>query len=153
MGFEIEEVLGKEVSITENSESVLTYCYDMGVSYSYFHPLFAPNEEIITDGYAEKYPPGLCYSLGSVYDTTDRLIQLKRNTATFECQIIDTDASGESVELIDNTTWKGSNIEFAERCITTIHSSINNVRVIDITIEIHSDTYPIDIITNYCFYG
>ena len=143
MGFEIEEVPGKEISIAENSESGLTYCYDTEILYSYIHPLAAPNGEIITDGYTEKYPPGLCFSLGAVYDTTDRLVQLKRNTATLECQIIDTDASGEYVELIDNTTWKGSNIEIVERFRTTIHASINNVRVIDITIEIHSDTHPI----------
>lgn len=143
MGFEIEEVLGKEVSITEKSESVLTYCYDMGVSYSYVHPLSAPNGEIITDGYAERHVPGLSFSLGTVYDTTDKLVQPKRIHTSVECEISDSDLSGECVELIDNTIWKGSNIEIVERFRTTVHSSINNVRVIDITIEIHSDTPPL----------
>ncbi len=143
MGFEIEKVPGKEVSITENSESVLTYCYDIGVLYPYFHPLSAPNGEIITDEYAEKYPPGLCFSLGTVYDSKNKKLKIKRNRTTLECQVIDTDASAECVELIDNTTWKGSNIQIVERFRTTVHSSINNVRVIDITIEIHSDTHPV----------
>lgn len=143
MGFEIEEVPGKEVSITEQNESVLTYCYDTREPYSYVHPLYAPNGEIITDEYANKYPPGLCFSFGAVYDTIDRQVQLKRNNTTLEYEISDSDISGECVELIDNTTWKGSNIEIVERFRTAVHSSSNNVRVIDITIEIHSDTHPI----------
>lgn len=143
MGFKIEEIPGKEVSITENNESVLTYCYGGGVSYSYFYPLYAPNGENIAEEYAEKDPPGLCFSLGTVYDTVNEKIELKRNTTTLECEISDSDISGECVELIDNTTWKGSNIEIVERFRTTVHSSSNNVRGIDITIEIHSNIHPI----------
>lgn len=148
MGFEFQEVLGKEVSITEKSDSVLTFCYDASESYSYFHPLYSPNGEVITDGYAEKHAPGLCFSLGTVYDSENEKVALKRINTTLECEISNSDTSEECVELIDYTTWKGSIIQFVERCRTTIHAFRNNVRTIDITIEILAGTHPVTFMEN-----
>ncbi len=148
MGFKIEEILGKEVSIIENNELVLTYCYGDGVLSSYFHPLYAPNGENITEEYAENNPFGLCFSFGTVFDATNEKVNLKRNNTTLESEITETDASGVCANLIGKTQWKCSNIEILEICSTTVHSLTNNVRDIDITIEIHTDTHPITFMDN-----
>ena len=148
MGFEIEEVTGNDVSIIENNESVLTYCYGDGVPSPYFHPLYAPNGENITEEYVEDNPSGLCFSLGTVSDTSNEKVELKRNSTTLESEISESDVSGFCVNLIGRTQWKCSNLEILEICRTTVHSLTNNVRNIDITIEIHSGTHPITFMDN-----
>lgn len=148
MGFKIEEIPGNKTSITENNESVLTYCYGDGISIPHFHPLYAPNGEIITDGNAEEDILGLSFSLGTTYDTNNEKVELERNTTTFECEISDSDESDECINLIDITKWKSSNLEIIERCKTTVHSLIDNHRTIDITIEIQANTHSITFMEN-----
>jgi hypothetical protein len=110
--------------------------------------LYAPNEETITEGYAENNPSGLCFSLGTVLDATNEKVELKRNITTLESEISESDVSGVCVNLIGKTQWKCSNIEILEICRTTVHSLTNNLRDIDITIEIHADTHPITFMDN-----
>ena len=50
MEYMLEEVSGKKVNITEKGEPVLTYCYDESAGYSHFHPIYAPNGQIVTEG-------------------------------------------------------------------------------------------------------
>lgn len=143
MGFKIEEVPEKEVSITENSDILFTYCYGESESEPFFHPLYAPNEQIITEDIAEDKLPGLCFSLGTVYDRNDDEIQLKRNTTILKCEITRTDSSEEFLELILNTKWKGSDTEIVEKSKTTAYSSKNDVRILDINIVLQTHSQPI----------
>lgn len=148
MGFKIQEIPGKEASITENNESLLTYCYGDGISIPHFHPLYTPNGEIITDGNVEEGTLGLCFSLGTTYDTNNKKVKLKRKTTTLDWEISDSDVSDECINLISITKWEISNIEILERCRTIVHSLINNVRTIDLNIEIHTNTQPITFMEN-----
>lgn len=148
MGFKIDAIPGKEVSIRENNEPVLTYCYGKSISNPYLHPLSAPNGEIITDGYSEKDALGLYFSLGTVRNSDHKQVELKRKTTTLDAEILDSDVSDEYLYLIGNTKWHGANLEILEKCRITVQSIVNSIRIIDLSFEIEVNTHQVKFMEN-----
>ena len=77
----IHQINKSKLSITKDDAPVLTYCYGDPESPPYFHPLYAPDGQVVTEGdYTQgQYPPGICFTLGTVNGE-----QLDPNTLTRE---------------------------------------------------------------------
>ena len=62
------EVTETELSITEDGTPILTYCYGDLERPPYFHPLYTPNGQVVTEGAETRaqYPPGVCFTLGTL---------------------------------------------------------------------------------------
>ena len=62
------EVTETELSITEDDAPILTYCYGDLERPPYFHPLYTPNGQVVTEGAETRaqYPPGVCFILGTL---------------------------------------------------------------------------------------
>lgn len=132
MEFRFEEVPGKELSITENGEPTLTYCYSESVTYPYFHPIYAPNGQVLTNGIEDKHLPGLCFSIGSVKDKSGKSIQLQRKTTNLECE-----KSEEYVNFVSITNFQANSHEVIKNCKTTVLPRQDNSQIIDININLH----------------
>ncbi len=148
MDFKVEEVPGKEISITEKEETVLTYYYGVSELHSYIHPLYTPNGHVITEANSEKPPQGLSFTLGTVYDEYGKLIQLQRNASTLEWGICDIDSNNKSLKFASNTTYKDSDIELVESCHVVVQPVNNNVRILDLTIVLQTGIHPIKLKEN-----
>ena len=112
MKFILEEVHKEQVNITEGSDAVLTYYYGESVLQPHFHPVYAPNRQIVTAGMNETtkgHPLGLCFSFGKVNDETGQSIQLHRSPSTFGMETSKSSVTQEIAEFVINTTWKSSN--------------------------------------------
>jgi len=68
MALKLDEVSGSELSITDGEAPILTYCYGRDLHKPYFHPIYTPNELIVTDDIPEDYPyhHGLCFGWENV---------------------------------------------------------------------------------------
>ncbi len=140
MEFRLEEIPGKEVSITEKDESVLTYCYGESVLHSHIHPLYAPNGQVVTEGSGEKHLPGLCFSFGTVKDDKRQSIVRHRSAST-----LDWETSEKFVKFISQTTWQVSNHVLIETCKTVVHPRQSDVQILDFIVDLHAPTHPISI--------
>ena len=61
------QVTEKEISITEDGTPIFTCCYSDLERPTYFHPLYAPNGQVVTEGEETRaqYPPGISFTLGT----------------------------------------------------------------------------------------
>lgn len=142
----LDEIPGKEVTVTEEGESVLTYCYGESVSCSHFHPLYAPNGQVVTEGITEteqRHPPGICFALGTVNDGSRKPIKLHRSNPTFNQEKFRSSATEESVKFVSETTWEAANLVLAEICKVTVYPLQNDVRILDLTVILHAAANPI----------
>ena len=149
MDFNVEEVPGKEISITEKEETILTYYYGVSELHSHFHPLYTPNGQVITRAKSEKHPQGLCFALGAVYDEYGKQIQLQRNASTLEWENYDINSNNKSIKFVCNTTYTDSDIELVESCNVVVHPINNNVRILEMTIVLQTGIHPIKLKENF----
>lgn len=143
MEFMLEEVPGKEVSITEKGDAVLTYSYGETEAYAYFHPLYTPNGQVITEGTLVRHLPGLCFSIGSVSNENGKHIRPQRSNPSLEWEICNSDTAKACVKFVCNTRWKDSDLEFVETCETEVHPIENGIRILDIAIMLQTQALPI----------
>jgi hypothetical protein len=146
MKFTLDEVPGKEVTITEQGESVLTYCYDESVSFSHFHPLYAPNGEVVTEGITEiekRYPPGICFTLGTVNDDSGNPIEPNRSAPTLDGKTLKTSETEELAKFVSKTTWEAANPVLTEICKVKVYPLQNDVRILDLKVILHTASNPI----------
>ncbi len=132
----LDEVSGKEITITEKGESMLTYCYDESLSFSHFHPLYAPNGQVVTEGMAEigqQHLPGICFTFGIVSDENGKPIELCRSTPTIDRENSKA-AAEESAKFVSKTTWKAANPVLTEICEVLVYPHQNDVRILDLTV-------------------
>ena len=151
MAFMLDEVAGKEVSITEEGELVLTYCYGESVSRSYFHPIYAPNGQVVTEGIGEteqRHLPGICFSFGTVKGENGNSIPLHRSVPKLH-QEISKSSVEEPVEFVSKTTWKDSNLVLIETCYTTVHPLQNDVRILDLKVVLHAPYNLVEFIDDF----
>lgn len=68
MTFKVNKIPEKELSVTEEGSPIFTYHYGGISSLPYFHPVYAPNGEVVTadEDVGQQYPPGLCFTLGTI---------------------------------------------------------------------------------------
>ena len=59
----IHEINNNELSITKDNAPILTYSYGNAEGPPYFHPFYAPNGQMVTEGeYTHgQRPPGICF--------------------------------------------------------------------------------------------
>ena len=134
----IHQINNNKLSITEDGAPVLTYCYGDSESLPYFHPLYAPNGQVVTEGeYTQgEYPPGICFTLGTVNGE-----QLDWNTLTRERD----PSSGEaSEELTIVTTWNALEPMLIETCTTDVHTPQAEVQVLDIAVSLYAPTTSLE---------
>jgi hypothetical protein len=134
----IHEINKNELSITKDNAPILTYCYGDPESPPYFHPLYAPDGQVVTEGaYTRgRYPPGICFTLGTVNGE-----QLDRNTLTRERGPSNGEASKEFTIV---TTWNASGPLLMETCTTDVHSPQTEVQVLDIAISLYAPTTSLE---------
>lgn len=137
----LDEVPDKEVTITEKGEPMLTYCYDESVSFSYFHPLYASNGQVVTEGMVEtgqQHPPGICFTFGTVKDDSGKPIEPCPSTPTFKSS-----ATEKSANFVCKTAWKASNNVLTEICEVIVYPHQNDVRILDLKVVLHATFIPI----------
>lgn len=138
----IHEINKNKLSITKDNASVVTYCYgDLG-SPPYFHPLYAPDGQVVTDAECSQgaYPPGICFTLGIVNGE-----QLDPSTLTRERE---PSTSGVSDEFTIVTTWNASEPLLVETCTTDVHPPQTEVQVLDISISLYAPTTSLEFAGN-----
>ena len=138
MQFMVEEVAGKEITITEKGESVLTYCYGESISRPHFHPLYAPNGHVVTEGTTERHLPGLCFSFGAANDESGKPGQLHQSSSALEWEKSET-----FVKFVSKTTWQESNHELKKTCKTIVSPRQNSVQILDMIVCLHAQSNPI----------
>ncbi len=139
----LDEVPGKQVTVTEEGESVLTYCYGESVSCSYLHPLYAPNGQVVTEGTEKRHLSGIYFTLGTVNDDNGKPIELYRSSPTLDHEKFRSSATEESVKFVSETTWEAANPVLTEKCKVTVYPVQNNVRILDLTVILHAASNPI----------
>ncbi len=132
------EVSKTELSIIEDGAPVLTCCYgDLGCPI-YFHPLYAPNGQVVTgdEDTRAQYPPGICFTLGTVNgERLDR--QLCRR------QLSPSIREG-SKEFGVGTTWSAQNPTLIETLTTKVHPRKTEVQVLDLAIALQAPTASLE---------
>ena len=138
----IHEINTNKLSITQDNAPVLTYCYGDPESPPYFHPLCAPNGQVVTEGeYTQgQYPPGICFTLGTVNGE-----QLDPNTLTRERDLSSGEDSGDFTIV---TTWNAPEPLLIETCTTDVHPPQTEIQVLDITISLYAPTTSLEFAGN-----
>ena len=134
----IHQINQNELSITEDGASILTYCYGDPESPPYFHPLCAPNGQVVTEGeYTQGgYPPGICFTLGTVNGE-----QLDPNTLTRERYPSNAEDSGDFTIV---TTWNALEPLLVETCTTDVHPPQTEVQVLDVAVSLYAPTASLE---------
>ena len=143
MIFRLDELSGKEVSITEEGESVLTYCYGESVSSPHFHPIYAANGQVVTEGTEQRHPTGIYFTLGTVNDESGKPIELYRSSSTLNREKFQASATEESVKFVSKTTWEAANPVLMEICKVKVYPLQNDVRILDLTVILNVPSNPI----------
>ena len=125
----LHEFNEKELSITEDSAPILT-CYHGGdvADPPYLHPLYAPNEQVVTDdtNIGHQHPPGICFTRGAV------------DGGQLDCDEITREMAADSARFSIVTTWKNSAEPLLiETWATEIHPRQTQVQMLDIAISLH----------------
>jgi len=138
MAFEYEEVLGKEVAITEDGKSVLTFSYGKTELQPHFHPIYTPNGKITTDGFSDRNLQGLCFSFGTVKDRTNKelIIQFGIDTTSVQKPPV-LIKNKVNARFIHETMWRYEGYSLSQQYIVTLYPLQNTTRVFDLTIISH----------------
>ncbi len=137
----MDEVSDKEVSIIEESEPVLTYCYGKSVPCSHFHPLYAPNGQVVTEGIAEtgqQHLPGICFTFGTVNDDSGKPVELHRSGTTLDRDPLKYSETEELAKIVSKITWKAANPVLTEISKVKVYPLQNDVRILDLTVILHA---------------
>ena len=131
-----------ELSITEDGAPILTYCYGDPEGPSYFHPLYAPNGQVVTEGADTRvqYPPGICFVLGTVNGE-----KLDQQPVTRE-RILSLGETAEEFKVI--TTWKAQAPLLIETLTTRVQPRQTEVQVLDMEISLHAPTTSLEFAGN-----
>ena len=130
----------RAVSITEERESVLTYHYGDSVLFPYFHPVYAPNRELVTDKVDEteqEYKSGLCFSFGTVFDSNRNPIELTKITDSIDQTPSDIE---DVVEFTNSIIWESSKLNIHQTINATVYPFQDDVRIIDLSVEMSTDS-------------
>ena len=128
------EVTENELSITEDGTPILTCCYGDRERPSFFHPVYAPNGQVVTEGAETRaqYPPGICFTIGTVNGE-----KFYQQHLTRERMLSTGDASE---EFTVTTTWRAEEPLLIETLKTQVHRHHDEVLVLDIEVSLHAPT-------------
>lgn len=132
------EVSKTALSITENGAPILTCCYGNLERPSYFHPLYAPNGQVVTEDEDNRaqYPPGICFTLGTV--NGERRAAYERKPTLAE----------PSEEFAIVTTFGAPEPLLTETFTTKAHRRQTEVQVLDIEVSLHAPTTSLEVAGN-----
>lgn len=138
----IHEINKNELSITKDNAPILTYCYGDPEGPPYFHPFYAPNGQVVTEGeYTHgQRPPGICFTLGTVNGEPLDQTTLTRKRMPSTGKI--------SKEFTVVTTWDASEPILVETCTMDVHPPKNEVQVLDIAISLYAPTTSLEFAGN-----
>ena len=127
----IHEISKNELSITEDGAPILTYCYGDPERPSYFHPLYTPSGQVVTEGNSTQgqYPPGVCFALGTVNGE-----RLDGSTLTRE-KGLSVEKAGEYTSF---TTWNPSEPLLVKACTLVVHPRQTEVQMLDIAVALYA---------------
>ena len=108
----------------------------------YFHPLYAPNGQVVTEGEPAQgqHPPGIHFTLGTVNGQA-----LDRDTLTRERIPA---AAETAAEFTIVTTWNVLDPLLIETCTTTVQPRQAEVQVLDISILLDAPTTSLEFAGN-----
>ena len=136
------EVTENEISITEDDALILTYCYGDPERLAYFHPVYAPNGQVVTEGADTRaqYPPGICFTLGTVNGE-----KFDQQPLTRERLLSDGD---DSEEFTVTTTWRSQEPLLIETLTARVHRRQDAVQVLDVEVSLHAPTASLELAGN-----
>lgn len=143
MEFMLDIDPGSTVSITEQGESVLTYHYGESVLYPYFHPVYAPNGELVTneeEGTEQRYSSGFSFSFGTILDKNRNPVELTKITSSLDKTPSNISCLKDVVEFTNSITWESSEVILLQTCKITVYPLQDDHRKIDLSIEMSSDS-------------
>lgn len=132
------EVSKTELSITEDGAPILTCCYGNLERPTYFHPLYAPNGQVVTEDENNRaqYPPGICLTLGTI-NGEQRAAHERKPTV---------DESLEEFSIA--TTYGVPEPLLIETLTTQVHLRQTEVQVLDVEVSLHAPTTPLEVAGN-----
>lgn len=142
----VDKVPDREICITEDNETVLTYNYGESSLYPYIHPVCAPNGMIVTEGTQDTKQnrlPGLSFSIGSIKDQNGNPLSLERPAIELDREFIKTSKSDQSTKIISQTTWKEHESVLIETFEINVKPGKNDVRILDIEVGLQAKSKPI----------
>ena len=134
----IHEINKNELSVTEEDAPILTYAYGDFEHPPYFHPLHAPNGQVVTDGRKspDTHPPGAFFTLETVNgELLDPSTLMRERVPSPE------DAS-EGFTIV--TTWNTSEPLLIETCMVEVHPRQPEVQVLDIQVSLNAPTTSLE---------
>ncbi len=131
-----------ELSIIEDGTPILTYCYGDPERPPYFHPLYAPNGQVVTEGAETRaqYPPGICFILGTVNGE-----KLDQQPLTRE-RMLSAEETSEEFTVV--TTWNAQEPFLIETLTTQVHPRQTEVQILDIDVLLHAPTTSLEFAGN-----
>jgi len=146
MVFVLDEVPGKRLSIAAEGTPILTYCYGDSAYPPYFHPLYAPNGQVITEGAdaGQRYAPGICFTFGTVNGETGVSGEVKREVLArehFPWKPAVPEETSLTFEIA--TRWHIPEPLLVETCTATVYPRQTHVQVINVAVALHAPSRPL----------
>lgn len=149
MAFLVDEAPNKEITLSENSNPVLTYHYSKTVSHPYMHPIYTSNGQIITEGFIEnkqRHLPGLCFSVGEVKDKNGNASPIKQKVTEIDKEIIRKSESSNVFRIVSETTYQVSNAVLINTLQIDVPPIRNDVRILDMKVVLQAFSKPIELV-------
>ena len=124
------------LSITEDDAPILTCYYGDVANSPSLHPVYTPDGQIVTvdETFGQAYPPGICFSLGTVSGTQfNRQVLSRKWVAASEWFSID-------------STWEDASGPFlTEAYRVEVHPQQNEVQIVDIRISLRAPNRSLEL--------
>ena len=143
MEFMLETEPGSPVSITEDGESILTYHYGESVLHPYFHPIYAPNRELITnevEGTEQKYSSGLSFIFGTVLNVNRNPVELNKISSLIDKTTSNISCLKDAEAFVNSITWESSEVIILQTSKITVYPFQDDVRIIDLSVEMSTNS-------------
>lgn len=149
MAFLVDEAPNKEITLSENSNPVLTYHYNKTVSHPYMHPIYTSNGQIITEGLREnrqRHLPGLCFSVGEFRNENGNTSTIKQKGTTLDRESIRESISSKAFRIVGETTYQVSDAVLINAFQIDIQPIRNDVRILDMKVVLQALSKPIELV-------
>ena len=146
MVFVLDEVPGKGLSIAAEGTPILTYCYGDSACHPYFHPLYAPNGQVVTEGAhaGQRHAPGICFTFGTVNGDTGMSGEVKREIMACEHFPLKPAAAEETLLKFEIATrWHTPELLLVETCRATVYPRQTYVQVLDVAMALYAPSSPL----------
>ncbi len=149
MTFVVDEATNQEITLSENSNPVLTYHYSKTVSHPYMHPIYTSNGQIITEGLQEirqRHQPGLCFSVGEVKNNNGNASPIKQKVTEIDKKIIRKSKASDVFRIVSETTYQLADAELKISYQVDIRPIRDNVRILDMKVVLQSLSKPLELV-------